>query len=132
MVDYLYNRSFKFCEARKHYDILNKFKKYRNRKIYLLFAEDKDKKVPENIRFKFIKEYYDDKEDNTEILLDCFKFLNKIKSKDFVLMIPYKKIKYGWFQNYKVRNYKENVINDFHNYGLTNIYFYEDLIKEYE
>ena len=132
MVDYLYNRSFKFCEARKHYDILNKFKKYRNRKIYLLFAEDKDKKVPENIRFKFIKEYYDDKEDNAEILLDCFKFLNKIKSKDFVLMIPYKKIKYGWFQNYKVRNYKENVINDFHNYGLTNIYFYEDLIKEYE
>ena len=132
MVRYIYNKSFNSHKARKHYDTLNRFKKYRNRKIYLLFVEDKDKKVPENIRFKFIKDYYDDKDDNVENILNKLNFLNKIKAKDFILMIPYNKIKSGWFSDYKVRNYKNEVIEDFNSYGLTNIYFYEDLIKEYE
>ena len=132
MVDYLYNKSLNYSDARKHYSIINKFKKYRDIKIYLLFTEDKNKKVPENIKFKFIKDYYDDKEDNVENILKQFKFLNRIKVKDFVLMIPYKRIKHGWFQDYKIRNYKDKVIEDFNSYGLKNIYFYEDLIKEYE
>lgn len=128
MVRYLYNKSFEYKEARKHYDILNRFKRYKDKNIYLLFTEDKCNRVPENIRFKLIKNYYDDKIENAENILKQLKFLQKINVENIVFMIPYKKIRRG----YKVRNYKKDVIEDFYSYGLRNIYFYEDLIKEHK
>lgn len=126
-----YAESF-YKENKEFNRIKKELSKFSNKNIYLLFSYDRQ--IDDNIRFKFIKNYYDDEFDNAKNLLREFKFLEKIKAKDFVFMIPYKKIRYSKtsirYPSYKVRNYEWSVISDFESLGFKNIYFYDDLIKK--
>lgn len=108
-----------------------KIKSFINKPIYLLFIEDRIK-VPKNIRFKLIHDYYEDELKFGEQLLKDLTFLNKINAKNYTFMIPRKKLRSGTssrYPYYKVRNYQADAISDFASYGFT-VLEYEDLLKQ--
>lgn len=88
--------------------------------VHLLFSED-DKKV--DIRFKMIHDYPDNIIDLGKIVLNNLEFLKSKGVKEYVLMIPKKKIRESksgsmLYPYYKVRNYKYSVREEFKELGI--------------
>ena len=110
---------------------LNKLKQelaqFNDKPIYLLFLEDNRKL--DNIRFKMVNNYPDNILSLAGLILKELKFIESKGAKEYVLMMPRKRIKESssmMYPYYKVLNHKHNVLNDFKELGI-NFLKYEDL-----
>lgn len=100
---------------------------FNNKPIYLLFLEDNLKL--NNIRFKIVNNYPDNILNLARLLLNELRFIESKGVKEYVLMMPRKRIKESrsaMYPYYKVLNYKHKVIDDFNKLGLS-VLGYEDL-----
>ena len=103
---------------------------FKSKPLYLLFLEDNNK-IDKNIRFKMIHNYPNDIIKLAKIILDDLKFIKSKGAKEYILMIPRKRIKKSsssYYPYYKVRNYKPDVKDDFTELGFSFLE-YKDLLE---
>lgn len=103
---------------------------FNDKPLYLLFLED-NCKINKNIRFKIIHNYPNNIIDIAKTILENLKFINSKNAKEYVLMIPKKRIKESssiYYPYYTVRNYKSTVKDEFNELGISFLE-YKDLLE---
>lgn len=116
------NLKIKYEENRKNklVKLQQELLQFHNKPLYLLFLED-NHVLNKSLKFKVVHNYPDDIVDIGKTILENLKFIESKGAKEYILMIPRKRIRQSsssLYSCYKVRNYKSNVINDFIDLGI--------------
>jgi hypothetical protein len=93
---------------------------FNDKPLYLLFLED-NQIIDKSIKFKVVHGYQDDIIKTAKIILENLNFIKLKGAKEYVLMIPRKKLRKSSsvsYPYYKVCNHKSSVKEDFNKLGL--------------